>query len=160
VPTTFLLTSFYWDNLIHFGLGPKPSGDGKLVFTLPIGEAKMPGIAAEDIGKCAYGIFRKGAATIGQTIGIAGEHLSGAQMAAALARALGREVAYNAVTPAQYRGFGFPGAEDLGNMFQFYAEFEHDFRAARSVEGARALNPELQSFADWLAKNAARIPLS
>jgi len=160
VPTTFLLTSFYWDNLIHFGMGPKPSGDGKLVFTLPIGEAKMPGIAAEDIGRCAYGIFRKGAATIGQTIGIAGEHLSGAQMAAALARALGREVAYNAVTPAQYRGFGFPGAEDLGNMFQFYAEFEHDFRAARSVEGARALNPELQSFADWLAKNAARIPLS
>jgi len=160
VPTTFLLTSFYWDNLIHFGMGPKPSSDGKLVFTLPIGEAKMPGIAAEDIGKCAYGIFRKGAATIGQTIGIAGEHLSGAQMAAALARALGREVAYNAVTPAQYRGFGFPGAEDLGNMFQFYAEFEHDFRAARSVEGARALNPELQSFADWLAKNAARIPLS
>jgi hypothetical protein len=120
----------------------------------------MPGIAAEDIGRCAYGIFRKGAATIGQTIGIAGEHLSGAQMAAALAHALGREVAYNAVTPAQYRGFGFPGAEDLGNMFQFYAEFEHDFRAARSVEGARALNPELQSFADWLAKNAARIPLS
>ena len=160
VPTTFLLTSFYWDNLIHFGMGPKPSGDGKLVFTLPIGEAKMPGIAAEDIGRCAYGIFRKGAATIGQTIGIAGEHLSGAQMAAALAHALGREVAYNAVTPAQYRGFGFPGAEDLGNMFQFYAEFEHDFRAARSVEGARALNPELQSFADWLAKNAARIPLS
>ena len=23
VPTTFLLTSFYWDNLIHFGMGPK-----------------------------------------------------------------------------------------------------------------------------------------
>jgi uncharacterized protein YbjT (DUF2867 family) len=160
VPTTFLLTSFYWDNLIHFGMGPKPAGDGRLAFTLPIAEAKMPGIAAEDIGKCAYGIFRKGAQTIGQTIGIAGEHLTGAQMAAALAKALGREVVYHAVTPAQYRGFGFPGAEDLGNMFQFYAEFEEYFCGVRSLEVSRSLNPQLQSFADWLARNAGRIPLA
>jgi uncharacterized protein YbjT (DUF2867 family) len=160
VPTTFLLTSFYWDNLIHFGMGPKPAGDGRLAFTLPIADARMPGIAAEDIGKCAYGIFRKGAETIGRTIGIAGEHLSGSQMAAAMGKALGREVVYNAVTPAQYRGFGFPGAEDLGNMFQFYAEFEEYFCGARSVEVSRALNPGLQSFAVWLAHNAARLPLA
>ena len=160
VPTTFLLTSFYWDNLIHFGMGPKPTGDGRLAFTLPMGEKKLPGIAVEDIGKCAYGVFRKGAGTIGQTIGIAGEHLTGAQMAAALAKALGREVVYEAVTPEQYRAFGFPGAEDLGNMFQFKRDFEEYFCGARSVEVARALNPELQRFADWLAKNAARIPLA
>ena len=160
VPTTFLLTSFYWDNLIHFGMGPKPSGDGKLAFTLPMADGKLAGIAAEDIGKCAYGVFRKGAETIGRTIGIAGEHLTGAQMAAAMSKALGREVVYNAVTPAQYRGFGFPGAEDLGNMFQFYAEFEEYFCGARSLVVSRSLNPELQSFADWLARNGARIPLA
>ena len=160
VPTTFLLTSFYWDNLIHFGMGPKPTGDGRLAFTLPMADRKLPGIAVEDIGKCAYGVFRKGAGTIGQTIGIAGEHLTGTQMAAALAKALGREVVYEAVTPEQYRAFGFPGAEDLGNMFQFKRDFEDYFCGARSVEVARALNPELQSFADWLAKNAARIPLA
>jgi len=160
VPTTFLLTSFYWDNLIHFGMGPKPTGDGRLAFTMPMGEKKLPGIAAEDIGRCAYGIFRKGAGTIGQTIGIAGEHLTGAQMAAALGKALGREVIYNAVTPEQYRGFGFPGAEDLGNMFQFKRDFEEYFCGARSVEVARALNPQLQSFADWLARNRERIPLA
>src|SRR5512137_2470595 len=72
VPTTFLLTSFYWDNLIHFGMGPKPTGGGKLAFTLPMADRKLAGIAAEDIGKCAYGILRKGAETIGKTIGIAG----------------------------------------------------------------------------------------
>jgi uncharacterized protein YbjT (DUF2867 family) len=160
VPTTFLLTSFYWDNLIHFGMGPKPTGDGRLAFTLPMADRKLAGIAAEDIGKCAYGIFRKGMEAIGQTIGIAGEHLTGAQMAAAMGKALGREVVYNAVTPAQYRSFGFPGAEDLGNMFQFYAEFEDYFCGARSLEVSRVLNPELQSFADWLGRNASRIPLA
>jgi len=160
VPTTFLLTSFYWDNLIHFGMGPKPTGDGRLAFTLPMADRKLAGIAAEDIGRCAYGIFRKGAETIGRTIGIAGEHLTGAQMASAMSAAIGREVVYNAVTPAQYRGFGFPGAEDLGNMFQFYAEFEEYFCGARSLEASRALNPELQSFVAWLGRNGSRIPLA
>jgi hypothetical protein len=160
VPTTFLLTSFYWDNLIYFGSGPKPGPDGRLLFTLPMGEAKLPGIAAEDIGKCAYGLLRKGAETIGRTIGIAGGHLSGAQMAAAMSQALGREVIYNAVTPEQYRGFGFPGAEDLGNMFQVKRDFNDRFCSARPIDGSRALNPELQSFDDWLARNAAKIPLA
>jgi len=160
VPATFLLTSFYWDNLIYFGSGPKPATDGRLAFTLPMGEAKLPGIAAEDIGRCALGIFRNGAQAIGKTIGVAGEHLTGAQMAAALSRALGREVFHDAVTPAQYRALGFPGAEDLGNMFQFKRDFEAYFCGARSVEASRALNPRLQSFADWLAANKDRIPLA
>ncbi len=158
VPTTFLLTSFFWDNLIHFGMGPKPGPDGGLVFTLPMGEAKLPGMAAEDIGRCAYGIFKKGRSYVGRTVGIAGEHLSGAEMAAALSHALGKDVRHNDVTPAAYRSFGFPGAEDLGNMFQFNHDFEREFRAARNIDEARALNPALQSFAAWLAKNKDRIP--
>ncbi len=158
VPTTFLLTSFYWDNLIHFGMGPKPAGDGTLAFTLPMGSAKLPGIAARDIGRCAYGIFTRGGDLIGKTVGIAGEHLSGEEMAAALSQALGETVRHNAVEPAVYRGFGFPGAEDLGNMFQFKRDFEADFRGARDLSFSRSLNPELQSFKGWLAANAARIP--
>jgi uncharacterized protein YbjT (DUF2867 family) len=159
VPTTFLLTSFYWDNLIFFGSGPKPAADGKLDFILPMGQAKLPGIAAEDIGRCAHGVFRRGAELIGKTVGIAGEHLTGAEMAAALTRALGREVRHLDVPPDVYRSFGFPGADDLGNMFQFKRDFNADFCAARSVEASRALNPQLQSFSQWLAANAQRIPL-
>jgi uncharacterized protein YbjT (DUF2867 family) len=160
VPTTFLLTSFYWDNLIHFGMEPKPGADGVLQFVLPMDDAKLPGIAAEDIGRSAYGIFKAGPAMIGRTIGIAGEHLDGAEMASALAAALGRDVRHAAVTPAQYRGFGFPGAEDLGNMFQYKRDFEADFRAPRDVEATRRLNPRLQSFAQWLQANVGRMPIA
>jgi uncharacterized protein YbjT (DUF2867 family) len=159
VPTTLLNTSFYWDNLIHFGMGPKKGPDGKLAFTLPMGDKKLPGIAAADIGKAALGIFKRGAEYIGKTVGIAGEHLTGAQMAAALSKALGREVVYNAVTPDQYRKFGFPGAEDLGNMFQFKADFEKDYCGARDLKVSRTLNPELQTFAAWASTNKDRIPV-
>lgn len=159
VPTTFLRTSFFWENLIHFGMGPKPAEDGKLAFTLPMGEKKLPGMAAEDIGRCAYGIFKRGPALIGRTLGIAGEHLTGEQMAAALTQALGRKVFYNAVTPETYRGFGFPGAEDLGNMFQFKRDFEEYYCSARSLAESRSLNPALQTFSAWLDGNKQFIPL-
>jgi len=159
VPTTFLLTSFYWDNLISFGMGPQRGPDGRLAITLPMGDKKLSGIAVEDIGRCAYGIFKKGDTYIGKTVGIAGGHLTGDEMAAALTRALGQEVGYHAVSPEAYRGFGFPGAEDLGNMFQFKRDFNEYYCGVRSLDEARALNPSLQTFDQWLAQNKDRIPI-
>lgn len=160
VPTTFLLTSFYWDNLIFFGMGPKKGPDGTLAFTLPMADKKLPGIAAADIGKCALGIFKKGREYIGKRVGIAGEHLTGAEMAAAMSKALGQPLRYNEVTPEMYRGFGFPGAEDLGNMFQFKRDFNEAFCGPRNPAVARSLNPALLTFEAWLAQNKSRIPLT
>lgn len=159
IPTTFLLASFYWDNFIYFGSGPKRGEDGKLALTLPIGNAKMAGIAAEDIGKCAYGIFKKGTEMVGKRIGIAGEQLTGYEMAAGLTKALGEEVVYNKVPADVFRSFGFPGADDLGNMFQFYDEFEKEVNKIRDVSMSKQLNPELMNFEQWLKKYADKIPV-
>ena len=159
VPTTFLLTSFYWDNLIHFGMGPKKGEDGKLGFVLPMADQKLPGIAVEDIGRCAYGIFRAGGQYVGKTVGIAGEHLTGAQMAKALSDGLGKEVGYNYVPPEVYRTFGFPGADDLANMFQYNRDFATQFCGARDLAFSQSVNPKLQTFAQWVAANKERIPI-
>jgi uncharacterized protein YbjT (DUF2867 family) len=159
VSVTLLITSFYWDNLVFFGMGPKKGPDGKLAITFPMDDKKLPGIAAEDIGKCAYGIFNRGSEFIGKKVGISGGQLTGAQMAAAMSKALGQEIRYNAVPPVAYRKFGFPGADDLGNMFQFKRDFNDYYCGARSPEFARSLNPELQNFETWLARNKDRIPL-
>jgi len=159
VPVTLLLTSFYWDNFVHFGMGPKKGPDGKLAITLPMDDKKLAGIAAEDIGKCAFGVFQKGREYIGKTVGIAGGHLTGSQMAATLSKALGQEVGYNAVSPEVYRNLGFPGAEDLGNMFQFKRDFNEYFCGARNIEVSQSLNPTLQSFDQWALANAQRIQM-
>jgi uncharacterized protein YbjT (DUF2867 family) len=159
VPTTFLYPSFYWDNFIYFGAGPKKGPDGKLALTLPIGDAKMGGIASEDIGKAAYGIFKKGKEFIGKKVGLAGGQLSGEEMASELGKALGQPVTYNKIPASVYRSFGFPGADDLGNMFQFYDDFEEQVNALRDVSSSKELNPEMQSFPQWLKENAKKIPI-
>jgi len=160
VPTTFLLTSFYWENFIYFGMGPKAGHDGTLAISMPMGDRPLSGIAAGDIGACAYGIFKAGNEYIGKTVGIAGDHVSGKDMAAAFSKALGRKVAYNDMEPAAYRALGFPGADDLGNMFQFYRDFNEDFVAARPVEKAKRLNPKIASFQQWLDAHAKEIPVT
>ncbi|HXY31389.1 MAG TPA: NmrA/HSCARG family protein [Gemmatimonadaceae bacterium] len=160
IPVTNLITSFYWDNFIYFGMGPKKGADGALHLALPMGDKKLGGIAAEDIGRCAYGIFRRGREYVGKTVGIVGALMTGAEMAASFSKALGQRVQYDAIPPAAYRKLGFPGAEDIGNMFQYYADFEKEFAAMRSVSEARALNPELLTFDQWLVRNKDRIPLA
>lgn len=160
LPVTFLRTSFYFENFIYFGMGPRRTPNGKLVIAFPMGNEKLPGIAVEDIGKCAYGIFRSGSEFAGKTVGVAAEHLTGAEMAAALSRALGAEVVYEAMDPEAYRNLGFPGAQDIGNMFQFNRDFSADFCKARSIELSRRLNPSLQTFDAWLEVNKSRIPIA
>jgi len=159
LPVTLLLTSFYWENFIYFGMGPKKGEDGKLALSMPLGDKKLTGMAVEDIGKSAYAIFKKGNEFIGKTVGISGDNLTGKEMADSFTKALGQEVNYNAVPFEVYRGLGFDGAEDLGNMFQFFHDFDEYFSGARSIEFTKSLNPSLQNFNSWLEENKSKIPL-
>jgi uncharacterized protein YbjT (DUF2867 family) len=160
VPTTLLYTSFYWDNLVHFGMHPQRGADGRLSFILPMDGAKLPGIAAEDIGPCALQIFARGGELVGKSVGIAGEHLTGAQMAEQLTLALGEPVAHAALSPDEYAALGFPGADDLANMFRFNRDFEREFCDSRSIARTRELHPGAQTFARWLRTHKSRIPIA
>jgi uncharacterized protein YbjT (DUF2867 family) len=159
LPITYLVTSFYWDNLYAFGLAPKKGDDGVYRWSLPMGTNRLAGIAADDIGKVAYGIFKAGRQYIGKTVGITGENLTLDEMSQKLSKGLGIRVEYTAVEPDAYRAFGFPGADEMGNMFQIYRDFEKEVLGARSIDLARSLNPSLQNFDQWLARNKERIPL-
>jgi hypothetical protein len=138
LPTTFLVTSFYWDNLYMFGLAPKKGDDGTLAWTFPMGTSRMAGIAAEDIGKSAYGIFKAGNQYVGKTVGIMGEALTIEQMGQTLSKVLSvGPIKYNAVEADVYRSFGFPGADEMGNMFQAYRDFAKEMLANRSADTTR-----------------------
>lgn len=149
VPTTFLRTTFYWDGLLG-QLGPQRGEDGKLVLALAMGDSPLAGIAAEDIGRTAYGILKRGPELAGKTISIASDHLTGKEIAEQLSTALGEEVTYVPLPFDALRALPIPAAVELGNMFQFYAETPQ-FNTDRDVDAVRALNPRLQTLAQFLA---------
>jgi len=155
-PVTYLAPSFYWENLFDM---VQRGEDGVLGITLPMGDARLPGIAAKDIGPTAYRIFGRGDEFIGSRIGIAGEHLRVAEMAATLSGVLGEEVRYVDVPPAVFRSFGFPGADDVGNMYQFKRDFEDAYVGARDLSLARSINPDLSTFEDWAVANKDRFKI-
>jgi uncharacterized protein YbjT (DUF2867 family) len=158
LPVTYLVTSFYWDNLYMFGLAPKKGQDGKYTWAFPMGDKKLAGIAGEDIGKAALGIFKAGQPYIGNTVGIAGEYLTIPQMGETLSKTLGiGPIHYHAVEPDEYRGWGFPGADEMGNMFQFFRDFEEPVLGARSLEETRKLNPALETFDTFVSRNKDKI---
>ena len=80
-------------------------------------------------------------------------------MADALTSALGERVVYNNIPADVYRGLGFPGADELGNRFQFYDEFEKELNKTKDVSFSKQLNPDLLSFKQWLTKYASQIPI-
>ncbi len=161
MPTTFLLTSFYWDNLIYFGLGPKRGPDGVLAITLPDGRQAAAGHRRRGHRQGApTASSRRGREYIGKTVGIAGEAPDRRRDGGGAGpRRSARRCSYNAVTPDAYRGFGFPGADDLGNMFQFKRDFKDYFFGARDLATARALNPSLQTFDEWVSRHKGQIPI-
>jgi uncharacterized protein YbjT (DUF2867 family) len=160
VPVTYLYTSGYWENLIHFGMGPQRGADGALVLSFPTGDARIPWVSVEDIGRAAREIFLRGDALIGESIGLAGEHLSAADMAKALTRSFGEPVHHQALTPDEFRALGFPGADEIGNMWQFKRDIESAYCARRDLARVRALLPQVADFATWLGANKSRIPLA
>jgi uncharacterized protein YbjT (DUF2867 family) len=158
VPSTMLVTCFYWDNLFMFGLAPKKGDDGQYAWAFPMGNSKLAGIAGEDIGKCALGVFKGGDQYIGKTVGIAGDFLTIDQMGQSLSKNLGLgTVKYNAVEPDVYRSWGFPGADEMGNMFQADRDFEKQMMANRNLDESRKLNPALQTFDQFVNKNKDKI---
>ena len=148
VPTTFLRTTFYWENLLT-AMKPQRGADGRLTLALAMAGSELSGIAAEDIGRTAYGIFKRGRSLIGQTVSIAGEHLTGTQMAEIFSKVLGEQVTYLPIPFDTFRAQPFPMAVELGNMFQFYAQVPQ-FKDARDLDTIRDLNPHLQTFEQWL----------
>lgn len=150
VPTTFLRTTFYWEAFLQ-GFAPQRGEDGRLALTLPMAGSPLAGIAAADIGRVALAIFAGGKEFIGTTVSIAGEHLTGTQLAEAFAELYGEPVDYRPLSYDQFRALGIPAAGEIGNMFQYYAEAADDFTGVRDLAVVRALYPDLQTFRVWLA---------
>jgi uncharacterized protein YbjT (DUF2867 family) len=160
VPTTFLNTTFFFEGFLT-QMGPQRGEDGVLALTLPLEDGKLlSGVAVDDIGRTAFGILKAGERLVGETVNLAGDHLTGAQYAAKFEAVLGEPVRFQSVPYDVFRTFDIPGADELGNMFQYYGDFDQEFTGARDLDKVREINPALKSFDTWLAENVSEIKVS
>lgn len=149
--TTYFHTSFYYENLYNFAM----VADGTMATNA--GESKMALISSEDIGKCAYGIFKAGDKFKGKKVYVAGDILTCGEMMEICSKITGKKFTYNAVDRDTYAGFGFPGADDLANMWHYYNADNKNFNENRDVAVSNALNSELQSFEQWAKTHKTEI---
>ncbi|WIX79315.1 NmrA/HSCARG family protein [Amycolatopsis carbonis] len=156
VPTTFLETTFYYESFLK-GQGVHRGADGMLELTNPMGDSVMALVASEDIGRTAYGIFLAGPTYIGRTVGLAGAHYTGVQLAELFTKVLGEEVVYRPQTHDEVRAGGYPGAVEIGNMYQFYADAADSFVESRDLERVRRINPRLKSLEEWLREHKSEL---
>lgn len=155
VPTTMLNTCFYSDNWLQM-MPPRRGEDGSLSVTVPVpADRKFPSQSVKDIGGVAYGVFKNSSQYVNKSVGTAAENLTIKEYVDSIAKVLGEPIAYNAVPNAVFASFGFPGADDLANMFTFFSEFNKEMMDNRDIALAKKLNPEMETCAEFFQKNAA-----
>lgn len=91
----------------------------------------------------------------GKSVYVAGDNIPVADIMAEISKATGKPFKYVPVSREAYAGFGFPGADDLAAMFDYYKR-EPEFCKHRDVDGpmgSKALFPGVQSVAVWAEAN-------
>ncbi|XP_035683386.1 nmrA-like family domain-containing protein 1 isoform X4 [Branchiostoma floridae] len=149
LPVTFVRFSFYYENYISL-LKPQKQEDGTYVLGVPMEGAAMDIVSAGDMGPAVRAIFKSWAQWIRKAVGFSGDKLTIQQTADILSKHLAPKVfKASDMTADAFAQLGFPGADDLGNMFKFYRLHNPD----RSVELTRQLHPAAKSFDKWVAEN-------
>ena len=154
IPSTFVHVPFYYENFLAF-FPPRPAEDGALQFGFPQGDTPLAAMSVEDVGRIVAPIFEQPELYIGKVLKLAGDELPAAEYASAMSKQLGREVRYAHVPREVFAALGFPGAEDLADMFEFYRV--HMPSRRKEIDDCRKIDPQVQSFGAWLSSNDAKL---
>jgi uncharacterized protein YbjT (DUF2867 family) len=154
LPATFVHVAFYYDNFLSF-FPPRRQDDGVHAFGFPQGDTPLAAVAAEDIGGVVAALFGRPDDFVGRTVGVVGDDRPPAAYAGIMARVLGERIEYRYVPREAFAALGFPGAEDLANMFEFNRLHVPSRRG--DLEESRRLYPEIQTFEAWVRANADRL---
>jgi uncharacterized protein YbjT (DUF2867 family) len=156
VPTTFVHVAFYYENFLSF-FPPRRQEDGNFGFGFPQGDTPLAMVSVDDVGGMVGAIFERPEEFSGKTVGFVGEDRPVAEYAEEMSGVLGRKIVYSHIPREVFASFGFPGAEELANMFDYNRRYIPSRRDDR--EATKRLYPQVQSFRDWLNREAQRFEL-
>lgn len=150
LPATYAHVAFYYENFLYF-FPPKLQEDGSYMFGFPQGETSLAGVSVEDAGGVVAKIFERPDEFREKTVGIVGDDLPCSKYAEIMSRVLGKKIVYRYIPREVFAKFGFPGAEDLANMFEYNRLFIPNRRS--DLEQSLALYPQIQRFEPWVRAN-------
>lgn len=150
---TFIHVSFYFENFLFF-FPPKKQDDGTFAIGFPQGDTPLAGVAVEDVGGIVAPVFENPDKFKGKVVVVVGDYLPSKTYAEIMTRVLGKTIVYKHIPREVFASFGFPGADDLANMFDFYRRYILNRQA--ELEQCRTLHPKLQNFESWLRANKAK----
>lgn len=142
VPYTIIAPAYFMDNLMLPWTLPGLR-EGKLAQAMP-GSRLLQQISVKDIGAFAAAVIDRGETVLGQRFDIAGDELTGSEVAATLSRVTGREITYEGFPPDALRA----QSEDLALMYEWFDTTGY----AADIQGLRRDFPEVvwQDFVTWV----------
>jgi uncharacterized protein YbjT (DUF2867 family) len=154
IPATFIHVPFYFDNFLAF-FPPRPTGDGSFQFGFPQGDTPLAAMAVGDVGLIVASVFEHPELYLGKTLKLAGDEIPPARYAELMSASTGLDIRYAHVPRETFAALGFPGAEDLADMFEFYRLYMPSRK--EELQQLRAIAPQLQDFETWMGRNAEKL---
>lgn len=154
IPSTFIHVPFYYENFLYF-FPPRPVGDGSYQFGFPQGDTPLAAMSVQDVGLVVAPVFEQPGTYIGKVLKPAGDELPASTYAAIMGRQTGAQIRYAHVPRETFAALGFPGAEDLADMFEYYRL--HIPSRAGDIKAWRAIAPAVQDFETWAQRNQAAL---
>ncbi|XP_045676517.1 nmrA-like family domain-containing protein 1 isoform X2 [Phyllostomus hastatus] len=115
---------------------------------LPMGDIPMDGMSVADLGPVVLSLLKMPEKYIGQNLGLSTCRHTAEEYADLLSKHTGKAVYDAKTTPEEYEKLDFPGAQDLANMFRFYA-----LKPNRDIELTLRLNPKARTLDQWLEQH-------
>ncbi|CAI9533666.1 unnamed protein product, partial [Staurois parvus] len=150
MPMTSVRLPCYYENFLTFFRPQKDKDGNGYTLGLPMGDVPLDGFSVKDLGGVVLTILKSPSKYAGKDLGLSMEKLTTEQYAAILTRVLGKNIRDVKMTPEDYAKMGFPGAQELANMFKFYL-----MKPDRDIQLTLQLNPKSKKFQCWLEENKA-----
>lgn len=150
LPFTEIRLAFYMENFLK-NFKPRQADKKNWVIDIPMAEKPLDLFCCQDVGGIVLKMFDNPNEWIGKGIGVAGDSLTGLQIAELFTLYTGKEHIYKPLSIEDFKKQRFKGAKELGDMFAFYQQFAGKLR---DVKRTREIYPETLDFRSWLELNA------
>lgn len=149
---TSIRLAAYFENFEHSFLHKHK--ENEYFVNIPMEGKPMIGVSVDDIGEAALNVFENPQKYKSQLLGLAGDKLLVSEYVAILNKHLApNKFIDSQITAQKFGALGFPGAEELSVMFEFF----QSGKMIRDLESSKKLNKNILTFDAWVVKNKEKL---